>query len=280
MINGLPGPMALATAVSCLDRGYNVIPIGFTGPDTKVVTCDVTGEEARSTVLLVKGPGINDKADDILKKIKSEYPDIIVIDYTHPSAVLNNIKCYVSNECDFVMGTTGGDPNEIAKVISEGPLVTAVIAPNMGKQIVAMQAALLEMSKRFPGSFDGYELSVVESHQAKKADLSGTAKAVISSLSTLQGKSYDLSNVKQIRDKHEQLKFGVPEDSINGHAFHTYRFTSPDKSVVFELQHNVCGRKIYAEGTADAVDFISRVRKSSNTKKVYNMIDVLENKIP
>jgi hypothetical protein len=31
LVNGLPGPMALETAISCLNRGYKLIPFGFTG---------------------------------------------------------------------------------------------------------------------------------------------------------------------------------------------------------------------------------------------------------
>ena len=53
-------------------------------------------------------------------------------------------------------------------------------------------------------------------------------------------------------------------------------------SVSFELQHNVCGRRVYAEGTADAVAFIHKMKsqsgssKSKDGKRLYNMIDVLE----
>jgi 4-hydroxy-tetrahydrodipicolinate reductase len=48
-------------------------------------------------------------------------------------------------------------------------------------------------------------------------------------------------------------------------------------SVSFELQHNVCGRRVYAEGTADAVQFLhSKALEKSSEKRIYNMIDVLE----
>ena len=59
--------------------------------------------------------------------------------------------------------------------------VYAVIAPNMGKQIVAFQTTMETMAERFPGCFAGYSLAVVESHQRTKADTSGTAKAVVAS---------------------------------------------------------------------------------------------------
>jgi 4-hydroxy-tetrahydrodipicolinate reductase len=47
---------------------------------------------------------------------------------------------------------------------------------------------------------------------------------------------------------------------------------------VFELKHNVVGRKVYAEGTADAVAFIDKMRQSPQGRRLYTMIDVLENK--
>ncbi len=50
----------------------------------------------------------------------------------------------------------------------------------------------------------------------------------------------------------------VPSSALDGHAFHTYTLTSDDGSVVFEFKHNVCGRKIYAEGTVDAALFLAR----------------------
>jgi 4-hydroxy-tetrahydrodipicolinate reductase len=200
----------------------------------------------------------------------------VVVDYTHPSAVLNNLNCYIDNNCEIVMGTTGIDSSEIAEVFKRGTNY-AVIAPNMAKQIVAMQYALLEMSNRFPGSFSNYKLTVTESHQSNKADTSGTAKAVVSHLATLNGKNFNTEEIVMLRDKEAQLAFGVPDDALSGHAWHTYCLTSEDGSVAFELKHNVCGRRIYAEGTADAVSFLADVAaEKGKEKRLYNMIDVLE----
>jgi 4-hydroxy-tetrahydrodipicolinate reductase len=53
-------------------------------------------------------------------------------------------------------------------------------------------------------------------------------------------------------------------------------FALPYVSVAFELQHNVCGRRVYAEGTCDAVEFLHRAKKQGGSKRLFNMIDVLE----
>lgn len=78
------------------------------------------------------------------------------------------------------MGTTGGDRDKLMEDVKKAG-VYAVIAPNMGKQIVAFQTMMENMAEQFPGCFQGYTLKVVESHQRTKVDTSGTAKAVVAS---------------------------------------------------------------------------------------------------
>ena len=99
---------------------------------------------------------------------------------------------------------------------------------------------------------------------------------MIDSLKKLSDDGFDCDDTEMIRDDEEAVKFGVPADSIKGHAFHTYTLTSSDKSVQFQLQHNVAGRTVYAEGTADAVKFLAKKMQLEKVGKVYTMINVLE----
>lgn len=71
------------------------------------------------------------------------------------------------------------------------------------------------------------------------------------------------------------ILLGVPESALAGHAFHTYTLSSP--TVEFKFEHNVCGRRSYAEGTLDAVAFLlERVAAGFGEKRVFSMMDVLE----
>jgi len=275
MVNGMPGPMAVETAKACIDKGFKLLPYGFTGKN-QPEELDVQGVKVK----LIEGASFGPKASEVLKKLKAEHPKLIVVDYTHPSAILSNLQAYADNDCDFVMGTTGGDMEQMTAIQAKSKSAIAVIAPNMAKQIVAVQATLQSMAERFPNSFVSYGLTVTESHQSSKADTSGTAKAIVKHLATLNGAgdSFTLEDIVKVRDEESQLKFGVPASALSGHAFHTYRLTSKDGSVTFELQHNVCGRRVYAEGTADAVAFVASARESQggSKKRLFNMIDVLE----
>lgn len=83
--------------------------------------------------------------------------------------------------------------------------------------------------------------------------------------------------IELVRDREQQLgRMRVPEEALLGHAFHTYQLISPDGSVSFEFQHNVCGRTIYAEGTVDAALFLARQVQQGASQKLYNMVDVLK----
>lgn len=276
MVNGMPGPMATAAAEACLRKGLKLAPVAMTGPDIEPCTIHVVDliSGKGSDVKLI--PSTNsEEIEAAVAGMQEASSQLLAIDYTHPSALNSNAEFYVKNNIPFVMGTTGGDREKLLKDCESH---FSVIAPNMGKQIVAMQLALENLARDYPAAFDGYELSVVESHQKTKSDTSGTAKAVIESLKTLANdKDFVADNdVKMIRNDEESVNFGVPEDSLTGHAFHTYTLKSPDGTVEFQLQHNVAGRTVYAEGTADAVKFLAKKVVEGNNPQVYTMINVLE----
>lgn len=284
MVNGMPGPMATAAAEACLRKGLSLAPTAMTGPDIPpqivTVTDPVTSKSAQ--VRLV--PATQDNRDELVASIAGMRqavggdPNLLVIDFTHPSAVNDNARFYVEQRLPFVMGTTGGDRQRLADDVREGSL-PCVISPNMGKQIVAMQAALEDLATKYPGAFAGYKLSVTESHQVTKADTSGTALSVISSINRLLSpdEQFSPAEVTLIRDEARAVEFGVPPSALKGHAFHTYELTSPDGSVTFQLQHNVAGRTIYAEGTADAVKFLAKkLREGTDPPQIYTMMNVVE----
>lgn len=212
MVNGMPGPMATAAAEACLRKGLSLSPFAMTGPDMEpmsiTVVDEVTGNHAN--VRLIPSSA-NDEILSQLEKTRSKFGDdaVLAIDYTHPSAVNSNAKFYAEQKIPFVMGTTGGDRDQLMKDM-ESSNASAVIAPNMGKQIVALQAGLEDLAKKFPSAFGDYKLHVRESHQKTKADTSGTAKAVVDSLKVLSGDDkYTYDDIEMIRDDEESKDFGV-----------------------------------------------------------------------
>ena len=268
MVNGVSGKMGGATARAVTNRaGFVLVPVAL--GKGKGGDVDVNG-----TVVRVVDVDVED-GEATLKKAARDYPGLVVVDYTLPESVNANAELYVRCGTPFVMGTTGGDREKLLRDVKASGNY-AVIAPQMGKQVVAFQAAMKLMAEQFPGAFSGYTLTVTESHQSSKKDTSGTAKAIVASFNDL-GCDFDVSDIELVRDVESQTgRMGVPEEHLLGHAFHTYRLTSADGTVSFEFQHNVCGRSIYAEGTVDAVGFLKRKVEAKDAKTLYDMIDVLK----
>ncbi|PUZ41954.1 hypothetical protein GQ55_9G544400 [Panicum hallii var. hallii] len=266
LVNGCTGNMGLSVAEAAVRRGLHLVPVSFSSRE-KVKTTIQVGQ----TDIRIYGPSAR---EDVLSSVADEFPDVIVVDYTAPDSVNSNAELYCKLGLPFVMGTTGGNQQLLYKSVQDSKNY-ALISPQMGKQVVAFLAIMRIFAEQFPGAFSGYHLEVLESHQASKKDTSGTAKDVIASFEKL-GVPYDMNRMVKIRDPDQQLEMvGVPKEHIEGHAFHLYHLTSPDDSVSFEFQHNVCGRSIYAEGTIDAAIFLHRKVQSKDSKRIYDMEDVL-----
>ena len=267
MVNGLPGKMA----TKVYEHLLNVITKkhSFLGG---VRLVSLTGPEIGQKQISINGTEIQlIKPNERKKKRWFKNIPTIAVDFSHPSAVIENAKFYCSQGMPFVMGTTGGDREKLEEIVKKSQNC-AVIAPNMAKQVVAFQAMMEFAANNFSDAFRGYSLEIVESHQKGKADTSGTAKAMVKHFNDL-GISFSKEQIVMVRDVAMQLYLGIPEEALKGHGWHTYTLCSSDNNILFRFTHNVNGRDIYAAGTLDAIKFLSENIKPG---KIYSMIDVLK----
>jgi 4-hydroxy-tetrahydrodipicolinate reductase len=97
----------------------------------------------------------------------------VVVDFTSPDVVLDNIRWCIDEGIHCVVGTTGFDADRIATVqrwVDEAPGVGVVIAPNFAVGAVLMMR-FAQVAARF---FESAE--VIELHHPNKVDApSGTA---------------------------------------------------------------------------------------------------------
>ena len=272
LVNGLPGNVASVIARHVdSDERFTLIPYSLTGPEIDAENC-LVGE---NLISLVRPDERTAQMDDILRS----YSPIICIDFTHPSAVNTNAQFYCERSVPFVMGTTGGDRKALLATVEKSD-IAAVIAPNMAKQIVGFQAMMAWAADTFPGLFNGYAITVRESHQKGKADTSGTARAMVGYFNKL-GLNCSAEDIEQERDPERQAcEWGIPEEYLAGHGWHTYTLVSNDQTVKFQFSHNVNGREIYAHGTLDAVMFLYENIHKGVRGKAFSMMDVLKGQSP
>jgi 4-hydroxy-tetrahydrodipicolinate reductase len=97
----------------------------------------------------------------------------VTVDFTHPGAVLDNLRWCLSHGLNAVVGTSGFDEARLAVVrdwLGEAPSARALIVPNFSVGAVLMMS-FAEQAARF---FESAE--VIELHHAAKVDApSGTA---------------------------------------------------------------------------------------------------------
>lgn len=272
MINGLPGNVSTRIADHLVkDNRFELLPWSLTGPEIEQPEASIGPVAVR----LVRP----DKKEETIAEIKNTAGRFICVDYTHPASVNDNCEFYCRQGLPFVMGTTGGDREKLANAVRRSH-ISAVIAPNMAKQIVGFQAMMEYAAREFPGMFEGYSLTIKESHQQGKADTSGTAKAMVRYFNAL-GINFSESDIIKERDPEKQAgQWHIPAEYLGGHAWHTYTLLSPDKTVKFEFTHNINGRDVYADGTAAAVIFLDRACRRGEQGTVFSMIDVLKGSKP
>jgi 4-hydroxy-tetrahydrodipicolinate reductase len=270
MVNGIPGNMAAILARHILaDARFELVPYSLTGPEIQATEHKV---EEISVRLLQP-----DERQKFIEEIAQKEKVFLSADYTHPSAVNANAAFYCKNRLPFVMGTTGGERHRLEETVRASS-ISAVIAPNMAKQIVGFQAMREYAARTFPDLFKGYRLAIKESHQKGKADTSGTAKAMVRYFNQMGLHFAEDQIVKERDPEIQSTRWGIPKKYLAGHGWHTYTLISGDETVRFEFTHNVNGREVYAQGTLDALLFLSARMSEGAQGQVYTMIDVMKNR--
>jgi len=144
MTNGLPGNVAGIIAKHFLqDDRFELLPFSLTGPE---ITRGIHRVESMEVALIRP-----EKAEEAVDGILRAHGPFITIDYTHPTAVNQNAQFYCTHGLPFIMGTTGGDRKALEDTV-KGSNISAVIAPNMAKQIIGFQAMMKYAADTFPTS--------------------------------------------------------------------------------------------------------------------------------
>lgn len=253
---GLPGKMATQVAEAIVEReDFDLLPMAMTSPRHKLTWVEIGSRRVQ----------LVDYCPNNLN------PARIAIDFTTPESVVLNTIHYTSLRIPFVMGTSGGNRQEMEKIVKESR-TCAVIAANMDPQIIRRQMYIDEFAEAYPGVFRGATVEITESHQKTKRDVSGTAVAFRSQFERY-GATPD-GTITSIRDTATQEALGIP-DPDNGHAYHWVEVKNPTGEVIYQFNTAVQGRTSYVEGTLLAAQFLRRQICLGAEGQVFSMRDVL-----
>src|ERR1700683_1569137 len=97
----------------------------------------------------------------------------VVVDFTHPGVVMDNLRWCVDHDLDVVVGTSGFAEDRLDEVrgwLADHPDVRVLVVPNFSVGAILMMRFAAEAARFFDSA------EVIELHHAGKADApSGTA---------------------------------------------------------------------------------------------------------
>lgn len=194
--------------------------------------------------------------EDLKKTIERFHPEVMV-DFTHPASVMNNVRTALRAQVHVVVGTTGlTDKNldEIKELCSQNN-VNAVVSPNFSLGAVLM----MKMAELAAPFFENVE--IIELHHSAKADApSGTALKTAESITQKRKKEPVVPTGKE-------TLAGVRGGELKGIKIHSVRLPGlmAHQKVIFgglgqtlTIAHDSIDRTSFIPGVLKAIKEVSR----------------------
>lgn len=232
-----------------------------------VATIDVAANDATDVVPAGDGKAVA----DAVKKSGAEG----VIEFSHPSAVIGNLKALIPLGLPLVIGTTGWAKSE--------PEIEQLLAQTNG---IAMRSSnfsigvnmfykIVEEAARIMSEYPEYDVAVWEAHHNQKADSpSGTALEVARRV-MLGNKTKTEMVIDAFHDRPKPEQLHVSSTRIGRvPGTHKVFFDSPADTI--ELTHTARSREGFARGSVVALEKLCEKMKSGELArgKLYGMSDL------
>lgn len=249
LVNGAAGKMG-REVVKAIAQATDMTLIGAVDRSPEYQGQDI-GELAGCGALEVP---ITNEFEPMLAMLAQEKQLGVMVDFTHPDSVYNNIRSAIAYGIRPVVGTTGlsaeqlQDLAEFADKASTGCLVI----PNFSIGMVLLQQAAIQASQYFD------HVEIIELHHNQKADApSGTALQTAQMLAEL-GKTFNPPGVQET-EKLPGARGSLAEADIRIHsvrlpgliAHQEVIFGSPGQ--VYTLRHDTSDRACYMPGVLLAI---------------------------
>jgi 4-hydroxy-tetrahydrodipicolinate reductase len=190
-----------------------------------------------------------------------ESPNAVMVDFTHPDSVYDNVRSAIAYGVRPVVGTTGLSPEQIQDLaeFAEKASVGCAIMPNFAIGVILMQQAAIQASQYFD------HVEIIELHHNQKADApSGTALKTAELLEDM-GKPYNPPNVKE-RETLNGSRGGTTSEGIHIHsvrlpgllAHQEILFGAPGQ--VYTLRHDATDRACFMPGVLLTIRKIIHLR--------------------
>jgi 4-hydroxy-tetrahydrodipicolinate reductase len=244
IVNGATGKMG-REVIKAVAQAKDLSLIGAIDRDPSA-----QGEDIGTVVGIgeLEVPVLADLQAQLVAVAQSDQPAVMV-DFTHPNSVYDNVRMAIAYGVRPVVGTTGLSPEQIADLaeFAEKASMGCLIIPNFSIGMVLLQQAAIQASQHFE------HVEIIELHHNQKADApSGTALQTAQMLAEL-GKTF---NPPAVTEK-EHLPGARGSLAVEGIRIHSVRlpgliahqeviFGAPGQ--IYTLRHDTSDRSCYMPG--------------------------------
>lgn len=202
-----------------------------------------------------------DDLQSVLVLATQETVQGVMVDFTHPDGVYENVRSSIAYGVRPVVGTTGLSDEQMQDLadFAEKASTGCLIVPNFSIGMVLLQQAVLQAAQYFD------HLEIIELHHNQKADApSGTALKTAAMLSEL-GKTYNPSQVKET-ETITGARGGIVGENINIHSIRLPGLIAHQevifgaKGEIYTLRHDTSDRSCYMAGVLLAIRKVTQLK--------------------
>jgi 4-hydroxy-tetrahydrodipicolinate reductase len=199
---------------------------------------------------------LKDDAISVVTEKSSKEIDV-VIDFSRPESLINNLQEFKTTNIPFVIGTTGFSDEQIKLIQDESITRPILLSFNMSKGIFTLKSSI---KKFLQDNMYKLECNIEEIHHISKVDApSGTA-----------------IEIKNLIKKHDLAKniLSINIDSKRiGDVFGIHKVSFKNDINEVEFKHEALSRDVFAEG---AIEIAKKILKKD--PGLYQLEDFFENK--
>ena len=185
----------------------------------------------------------------------------VLVDFTHPDAVYNNIRSAIAYGIRPVVGTTGLRPAQLEELadFAEKASTGCLVIPNFSIGMVLLQEAAVRASQYFD------HVEIIELHHNQKADApSGTAIQTAQLLGEL-GKTFNTAIVEET-EKIAGARGSLADEGIRIHSIRLPGLIAHQEVIfgaagqIYTLRHDTSDRACYMPGVILAIRKVNQLK--------------------
>jgi 4-hydroxy-tetrahydrodipicolinate reductase len=230
------------------------IKVGVLGARGRVGSEVCRAVERADDLKLVAGVGAGDALDPLAVAD-------VVVDFTRPEVVMDNLRWCVGRGLHCVVGTTGFDDDrldEVRRLLADAPGVEVIVAPNFSVGAVLMM--------RFAATAAPFyeSVEIVELHHPDKADApSGTSRRTAELVAAARREA-GLGPVPDATSAGLPGARGAAVDGVHGHAVRARGLVAHQEVILggsgetLTIRHDSTDRASFVPGVLLAVHAVGR----------------------